>query len=65
MLIDIKDATKTTAKEFDEEAISLHEWSDAWEKIRNHKESPDNSERIKDLEQELLLAEKINATRGT
>jgi len=34
MIIDIKDATETSADEFHNEAIELHEWSNAWESIR-------------------------------
>ena len=65
LLIDVKDAATTTSEAFDQEAQSLHEWSDAWETVRNKREKPDNSERISALQEELSLAEEINKTRAT
>jgi len=44
--------------------MSLHEWSNAWESTRRHYETPDNSARIKALNDELSLAEEINAVRS-
>jgi len=65
MLIDVKDAATTTVAELRAEEDALHNNSDAWEKVRQGKETPDNGERIQALEHELLLAERINMARAT
>ncbi len=65
MLIDVKDASKTSIEAMDAEAVSLHEWSDAWEKVRRNKEAPDNSERINALKKEYQIACDIKAIRST
>ena len=65
MIIDIKNAASTSKDKFHEGAISLHEWSAAWESIRSGKEAPDNSGRLEALEQELTLAKEIQRIRST
>mgnify|MGYP007070030197 CR=1 FL=1 len=56
MIMDVADAAEVSSSAFHEEALSLHEWSDAWESTRRNKEAPDNSDRIAALEEELALA---------
>jgi hypothetical protein len=65
MIMDVKDATETSQAAMDDEANALHEWSDAWESVRNDVEAPDNSARIEALEEELALAKEIQMVRGT
>lgn len=63
MLIDIKDAAEVTGEAFNDEAIDLHELSDALEAIKDGQTYDDT--KIRQYEQELSLANQIREARST